>query len=177
MTGVLLHDIGKIYELTYDRSFGYSTEGHLLGHMFIGLRMLDEKARQIGEFPPKLRTLLEHMILSHHGQLEFGSPKEPLFPEALLLHHLDNLDSKMEAMRHSLEKDRALEGFFTGYAPALERQVLKKEKYLQPTVRPAAPVSGTEAGPRVEGQPRKPAAGSMFAERLKQALKEPDGKE
>lgn len=177
MTGVLLHDIGKIYELTYDRSFGYSTEGHLLGHMFIGLRMLDEKARQIGEFPPKLRTLLEHMILSHHGQLEFGSPKTPLFPEALLLHHLDNLDSKMEAMRHSLEKDRALEGFFTGYAPALERQVLKKEKYLQPTVRPAAPVSGTEAGPRVEGQPRKPAAGSMFAERLKQALKEPDGKE
>ncbi|MCC6394612.1 MAG: HD domain-containing protein [Bryobacterales bacterium] len=181
MTGVLLHDIGKIYELTYDRSFGYSTEGHLLGHMFIGLRMLDEKARKIGELPPKLRTLLEHMILSHHGQLEFGSPKMPLFPEALLLHHLDNLDSKMEAMRHSLERDRTLEGFFTGYNPALERQVLKKEKYLQPPAPPAGAAvpggnAGTAAG-RVESQGRKPAPASMFAERLKQALKEPNGKE
>lgn len=147
-TGVLLHDIGKIYELTYERSFGYSTDGHMLGHMFIGLRMVDEKVRLIEGFPQKLRTLIDHMILSHHGQLEYGSPKLPLFAEALLLHHIDNLDSKMEAMRASLEKDRMIEGYFTGFNPALERQVLKKEKYLQgnPTPAPVPPVAKTPNG-------------------------------
>ncbi len=96
LAGVILHDIGKIHELTYARSFGYSTEGQLLGHIAIGLRMVDDKLRSIPDFPAPVRDLLLHMILSHHGELEFGSPKVPLFPEALLLHHLDNLDSKME---------------------------------------------------------------------------------
>ena len=94
-----MHDVGKVAELTYDRSFGYSTEGQLLGHIVIGLRMLHEKLQQVPGFPPKLRVLVEHLIVSHHGELEYGSPKVPLFPEALLLHHLDNLDSKMECMR------------------------------------------------------------------------------
>jgi len=194
LTGVLLHDIGKIYELSYDRSFGYTVEGHLLGHMFIGLRLLDEKVRGLTDFPPRVRVLLEHMILSHHGQLEFGSPKLPLFPEALLLHHLDNLDSKMEAMRYSLEKDRSFEGFFTGYNPALERQVLKKDKYLQPESpsgpEGAAPVgaaplpslqrpgnggnTATVAGqpPAQQQQPQRRAVSvSPFAEQLQKALK------
>ncbi|MBI3684616.1 MAG: HD domain-containing protein [Acidobacteria bacterium] len=166
LTGVLLHDIGKIHELSYDRSFGYSTEGHLLGHMQIGLRMVDEKVRALPGFPGKLKMLLEHMILSHHGELEFGSPKAPLFPEALLLHHLDNLDSKMEAMRYSLEKDRTMGGFLTTYNAALDRQVFKKEKFLseQP---PAAAQSP---------QPARPRHLSVFGERLKDALKpETDG--
>lgn len=131
LVGVLLHDIGKIFELTYDRSFGYSIDGHLLGHLAIGVRMLDEAIRQLPSFPPRLRVLIEHMILSHHGQLEFGSPKLPAFPEALLLHHIDNLDSKMEAMRASLEKDRSIDGFLTSFNPALERQIFRKERYLQ----------------------------------------------
>lgn len=164
--GILLHDIGKIYELSYDRSFGYTTEGHLLGHIQIGMRMLDEKLRLFPEFPAKLRLLVEHMILSHHGQLEFGSPKAPMFPEALLLHHLDNLDSKMECMRYSLEKDRMLEGYLTSYNPALERQVFKKEKYLQSEERPAQ-------------SPGRPEPGSpplsTFGERLQAALKQSDG--
>ncbi len=67
------------------------------------------------------------MILSHHGELEFGSPKVPLFPEALLLHHLDNLDSKMECMRGQIEKDRLVEGVWTGFNPALGRAALKKQ--------------------------------------------------
>jgi 3'-5' exoribonuclease len=130
LAGAVLHDIGKISELTYDRSFGYSTEGQLLGHIVIGLRMIQEKIARFPDFPPRLRTLVEHMIASHHGELEFGSPKVPLFPEALLLHHLDNLDSKMECMRNLVAKDRHVEGCWTGYSPALDRSVLKKVKYL-----------------------------------------------
>src|SRR5579871_5251827 len=131
LTGAILHDIGKVAELTYDRSFGYSTEGQLLGHIVIGLRMLQEKISRIPQFPLKLRTLIEHMIISHHGELEFGSPKVPLFPEALLLHHLDNLDSKMECMRNMVAKDRHVEGCWTGYSPSLERAVLKKAKFME----------------------------------------------
>ncbi len=179
LTGVLLHDIGKIYELTYDRSFGYSIEGHLTGHMFIGMRMMDEKLRALPEFPPKLRLLLEHMILSHHGQLEFGSPKQPAFLEALLLHHIDNLDSKMASLRTSLDKDRGIDGFFTGFNPALERQILKKDKFLNPP-----PPDTKEPSPKVEPSrpanakqadfngPRKAPVSSPFAERLQQALRQ-----
>ncbi|MDW8129132.1 MAG: HD domain-containing protein, partial [Bryobacterales bacterium] len=130
LAGVLLHDIGKIYELSYERSFGYTSEGQLLGHIAIGLRLLGEKLAQLPAFPPRLRTLLEHMILSHHGQLEFGSPKVPLFPEALLLHYLDDLDAKMECMRALIENDRQEESDWTGYSSSLERVVLKKLKYL-----------------------------------------------
>ncbi len=130
LTGAIYHDIGKIEELTYERSFGYSSEGQLLGHIIIGLRMLDEKAREVPDFPPKLRSLIEHMLISHHGELEYGSPKVPLFLEALLLHHLDNLDSKMETMRVAVERDRLVDGEFTGWVSPLERVILKKERYL-----------------------------------------------
>ena len=130
LTGAILHDIGKVAELTYDRSFGYSAEGQLLGHIVIGLRLLHEKLQRFPDFPPKLRVLVEHMIISHHGQLEFGSPKVPLFPEALLLHQLDNLDSKMECMRKMVASDRHVEGFWTGYSNSLDRAALKTSKYL-----------------------------------------------
>ncbi len=148
LTGVILHDIGKISELEYSRSFGYSVEGGLLGHMHIGLRLVVDHLP--AGFPPKLRTLLEHMVLSHHGQLEYGSPKLPVFPEALLLHHLDNLDSKMAAIFQSLEKDRATPGLWTGYNAALERSFLDKDKYLaesQPrtAMKPAAAAAKSAA--------------------------------
>jgi 3'-5' exoribonuclease len=87
LAGAVLHDVGKVYELSYERSFGYTTEGQLLGHMVIGLRIVGEKLRGIPDFPPRLRTLVEHMIVSHHGRYEFGSPKLPQFPEALLFHY------------------------------------------------------------------------------------------
>jgi 3'-5' exoribonuclease len=130
LTGAILHDIGKIDELTYDRGFGYSDEGQLIGHIVMAVRMIEDKVRNMPDFPPKLRCLLEHMILSHHGCLEFGSPKVPLFPEAMLLHQLDNLDSKMECMRSLAEKDSLVEGNWTVYSSALERAVLKKLRYL-----------------------------------------------
>jgi len=144
LAGAVLHDIGKIYELSYDRSFGYTTEGQLLGHMVLGLRMVSDKLRALPDFPPRLRTLVEHMIVSHHGRLEFGSPKLPQFPEALLLHYLDDMDSKMECMRALVAQDRHVEGHFTGYNASLERMVLKKSKYMAPdAVRAAAEANGS----------------------------------
>jgi len=178
LTGVLLHDIGKIHELTYDRSFGYSVEGSLVGHMFIGLRMMDEKLRAVPGFPANLRLLLEHMILSHHGQLEFGSPKQPAFLEALLLHHIDNLDSKMASLRTSLEKDRGIDGFFTGFNAALERQILKKDKFLNPAAPEQKETTKSEsprppnAKPAETNGPRRAPSASPFAERLQQALRQ-----
>jgi 3'-5' exoribonuclease len=176
LSGVLLHDIGKVFELTYDRSFGYSTEGQLLGHIHIGLRIIGEKLGGMPEFPGRLRALLEHMILSHHGELEYGSPKVPQFPEALLLHHIDNLDSKMECMRACLEKDRQVDGCWTSYNPSLERSMLKKRKYLDepegisiqaaPALAPAALVPAQPAPAHVH----RPATQSAFAEKLKSAL-------
>ena len=180
LTGVILHDVGKVAELTYDRSFGYSSEGQLVGHIAIGLRFLHEKLQRLPDFPPKLRVLVEHMILSHHGELEFGSPKLPQFPEALLLHHLDNLDSKMECMRALVAKDRLVEGCWTAYNASLERSVLKKAKYLEvepavpaPIAAPAqlapSPERETRAEPVPQPTPVPQAAGSLFAEKLGQA--------
>jgi 3'-5' exoribonuclease len=130
LTGAILHDIGKIEELNFDRSFSYSTPGQLLGHIVIGLRMIGDKLHRLPDFPPKLRMLVEHILISHHGELEFGSPKTPLFLEALLLHHLDNLDSKMETMRAAVERDKLVDGEFTSWVASLERSVLKKDKFL-----------------------------------------------
>ncbi len=130
LAGAILHDVGKVAELSYDRSFGYTAEGQLLGHIVIGLRLLHEKLQRFPDFPPKLRVLLEHLIVSHHGELEFGSPKVPLFPEALLLHQLDNLDSKMECMHKLLASDRHVEGVWTSYSNSLDRAALKTSKYL-----------------------------------------------
>ncbi len=162
LAGVVLHDVGKIYELSYDRSFGYTTEGQLLGHMVMGLRIVSDKLRNLPDFPPRLRTLVEHMIVSHHGRLEFGSPKLPQFMEALLLHYLDDMDSKMQCMRTLIEQDRQVEGHFTGYNASLERTVLKKAKYMsnepganhsQP-VKPAAVALPIFAEPPLPGAPK-----------------------
>lgn len=132
MTGAFLHDIGKIHELTYNRSFSYSTQGQLLGHMIIELDMLRAKVDMLPGFPGDLKMLLEHLIISHHGQYEFGSPKLPMFPEALMLHYLDDLDSKMESMRAHFERESAMEGPWTTYNPSLGRPLLNSAKLLQP---------------------------------------------
>jgi 3'-5' exoribonuclease len=152
LTGAILHDIGKIYELNYERGFSYSNDGQLLGHIHIGLRIVGEKLRALPEFPPALRSLVEHMILSHHGKLEFGSPKVPQFPEALLLHYLDDMDSKMECMRALIESDRQVEGCFTAYNTALERSVLKKDLFLNPP-EPSPETSPEKSGSAAQRTP------------------------
>ncbi|HTR27480.1 MAG TPA: OB-fold nucleic acid binding domain-containing protein [Terriglobales bacterium] len=131
LTGAFLHDIGKIHELTYNRSFSYTTRGQLLGHMIIELEMLQAKLAQLPDFPPELKTLLEHLIISHHGEYEFGSPKLPMFPEALMLHYLDDLDSKMEAMRAHFEREIGLDGPWSSYNASLGRPLLDTRKFEQ----------------------------------------------
>jgi 3'-5' exoribonuclease len=131
LTGAFLHDIGKVHELSYARSFGYTTSGQLLGHMIIELEMLHQKLAAFPDFPPQLKILIEHMIISHHGQYEFGSPKLPMFPEALLLHYMDDLDSKMEAMRAQFERDLS-DSDWTAYNPSLGRPLLNTAKFLAP---------------------------------------------
>ncbi|MGO9086786.1 MAG: 3'-5' exoribonuclease YhaM family protein [Candidatus Sulfotelmatobacter sp.] len=131
-TGAFLHDIGKIHELTYNRSFTYTNRGQLLGHMIIELEMLQGKLALVPGFPDELKTLVEHLIISHHGEYEFGSPKLPMFPEALLLHYLDDLDSKMEAMRAHFEREAALDSPWTSYNASLGRPLLNTEKFLAP---------------------------------------------
>ena len=175
LTGVLLHDIGKIWELSYDRGFGYTTEGQLIGHISIAVRMIGDKLHGLPDFPPQLRSLVEHMVLSHHGHLEFGSPKLPQFPEALLLHYLDDMDSKMECMRALIENDRQVDGLFTNYSNVLERSALKKEKFLNPAPvapRPPAPTGDEPAKPQPPASAFASAvkSDSPFAGKLKQAL-------
>jgi 3'-5' exoribonuclease len=125
LAGLVLHDMGKIDELSYRRSFRYTTRGQLVGHISMGLEMVSEKMRQIPDFPAALKDQVDHIILSHHGQLEFGSPKEPMFPEALVVHILDNLDSKLESMRAQYAQDKDRPGDFTARNPALKRELLK----------------------------------------------------
>jgi 3'-5' exoribonuclease len=129
LTGAFLHDIGKIHELTFARSFSYTTRGQLLGHMIIELEMLQEKLAHLPEFPAEYKTLIEHMIISHHGKYEFGSPKMPMFPEALMLHYLDDLDSKIESMRAHFQREPDSE--WTTYNPSLERPLLNSKKFLE----------------------------------------------
>jgi 3'-5' exoribonuclease len=144
LTGAFLHDIGKIYELTYNRSFTYTTRGQLLGHMIIELEMLQGKLAQFPDFPGELKTLIEHLIISHHGEYEFGSPKLPMFPEALMLHYLDDLDSKMESMRMHFQRDLGSDGAWTGYNPSLGRPLLNSTKFLEP--KPVAASEQAEPG-------------------------------
>jgi 3'-5' exoribonuclease len=146
LTGAFLHDIGKLQELAYNRAFSYTTRGQLLGHMIIELEMLQAKLAKLHDFPAELKTLLEHMIISHHGQYDFGSPKLPMFPEALMLHYLDDLDSKMEAMRAHFEREAELEGPWTSYNASLGRPLLDSRKFMHGDKTAAAKTSAEESG-------------------------------
>jgi 3'-5' exoribonuclease len=125
VAGLVLHDLGKIEELSYSRGFRYTTRGQLVGHISIGLEIVRGKMREIADFPADLKAQIEHIILSHHGQLEFGSPKQPMFPEALVVHYLDDLDSKLASMRAQYAADKEHPGEWTSRNPALKRELLK----------------------------------------------------
>jgi 3'-5' exoribonuclease len=134
LTGVILHDIGKIRELSWDVGFEYTVEGVLLGHIQIGAALAERTMDALPGFPPRLKTLVLHMILSHHGKLEFGSPKLPMIPESLVLNFLDDLDAKMQAMQSEFDKC-AREGKppdeLTGRVWALDqRQLLNTRRWL-----------------------------------------------
>jgi 3'-5' exoribonuclease len=134
LTGVILHDIGKITELSWEIGFEYTVEGILLGHIQMGVALAEKTMDSLPNFPPRLKTLVLHMILSHHGKLEFGSPKLPMIPEALVLNFLDDLDAKMQAVSNEFEKCMR-EGKgpdeLTGKVWALDqRQLLNTRRWL-----------------------------------------------
>jgi 3'-5' exoribonuclease len=129
LAGIVLHDIGKIDELRYLRAFDYTTEGRLLGHITIGVSIVRDKIRAIPDFPVPLAVLVEHLILSHHGTHEFGSPSLPQTLEAVALHFLDDMDSKMAAMRATLEAP-AEEDAWTERNPSLRRALLRTDQFL-----------------------------------------------
>jgi 3'-5' exoribonuclease len=124
LAGAVLHDIGKIDELTYDLSIDYSDRGRLLGHIVLGALMVEEKLKTLKGFPPELATRLKHLILSHHGEFEFGSPKRPKFLEAFALHLIDDLDAKMNGLAKLLRDDRQ-EGAWTSFNQLFQRYFFK----------------------------------------------------
>jgi 3'-5' exoribonuclease len=141
LMGVFLHDIGKVRELSYDRAFSYTDEGQLIGHLVIGVEILNEQVRRVpdltGEpFPSELLLRLKHLIVSHHGSLEFGSPTLPMTPEAIALHYLDNLDAKVHSFTRDIREDRSPSSW-TPYSQATQRRLFKGSR----------PISGNSPAP------------------------------
>jgi 3'-5' exoribonuclease len=130
LCGVFLHDLGKIRELTGDVGLQYTDEGQLLGHLVIGVEMLTDKIRLVTAamnepFPSDLEWRLKHMILSHHGSYEFGSPKLPMTPEAIALHLIDNLDAKIYEFTQAIQEDPNSASHWTLFIPRLDRKIYK----------------------------------------------------
>jgi 3'-5' exoribonuclease len=130
LTGIFLHDVGKVRELGYARTFSYTDEGQLIGHIVIGVEMLNEKAARVADltgepFPPELLLRLKHMILSHHGSYEFGSPRLPMTPEAIALTCLDNFDAKVHAFTREIREDRNQDSAWTPFNQSTQRRLYK----------------------------------------------------
>jgi 3'-5' exoribonuclease len=121
ITASILHDLGKVDELTYHRSFDYSDEGRLLGHIILGIERLESKIHEIADFPKDLATQLKHLLLSHHGQYHWGSPKRPMTLEAVMLHFLDDMDAKINGIQQFLKTQVSEGSRWSPYHPAFER--------------------------------------------------------
>ncbi|MGR3319789.1 MAG: 3'-5' exoribonuclease YhaM family protein [Candidatus Anammoxibacter sp.] len=124
--GIFFHDIGKVKELSYSKAFKYTDEGMLIGHLISGVKMINEKARLIKDFPDDLLHVIEHLVLSHHGEYEWGSPKLPMTVEAIALHYLDNLDAKIFAFNKAIKDDNNTNSNWTEYNRMFERRLYKK---------------------------------------------------
>lgn len=132
LAGVFLHDIGKTAELSYGTNFEYTNEGQLVGHIVQCVIWIEEKVRTVEAetgkpFPPEIKTALEHLVLSHHGKYEFGSPKLPAMPEAIAIHHIDNLDAKLQMYLQKIEADPDASSDWTEYIRGLDTKIYKKD--------------------------------------------------
>jgi 3'-5' exoribonuclease len=139
-TGAVLHDFGKIDELSYERGFGYTNEGQMIGHLTMETIMVHDHIRNIPDFPDELRRHLLHLLLSHHGKLEYGSPKQPLTPEALMLSYLDDLDSKVEAMQRLINEPHA-HGDWTRMTAMFERPIYRVRTIETPPAETPIPLA------------------------------------
>jgi 3'-5' exoribonuclease len=156
ITAALLHDIGKVSELCYERSFAYTDTGKLLGHIVIGVEMVEERLRRLPEFPPAAGILLKHLLLSHHGQYEFGSPKRPKTLEAVILNYLDDLDSKINGIRTHFEKEPDSVDGWTGYHRIYDRYFFRDSLRGEDLEEPSAPQPAVSPAPAVPSPPPAP---------------------
>lgn len=127
LTGGILHDIGKIYEFSYGRIIDYTDEGRLVGHIVMGAEMVDKRIAAREDFPAHLALKLRHIMLSHHGDLEYGSPKRPKTVEALIVHFMDDLDAKVNAFQEFIAAAPDDESDWTPYHRLLERFIYKNK--------------------------------------------------
>jgi 3'-5' exoribonuclease len=137
LTAAILHDVGKLDELCYDRAIAYTTEGQLLGHIVMEFETVSKAIDAIEGFPLALKTVVQHLLISHHGQYEFGSPKLPMIREAMVFHYLDDLDSKLAAVRAALAIESG-EDEWSAYSNALGRRFLKLDEFLKGKIGEAA---------------------------------------
>ena len=149
MVGALLHDVGKISELRYQRSFEYTDAGKLLGHIMIGVEIINDKIRQLEGFPEQLAVQLKHLLLSHHGQYEYGSPKRPKTMEAVILSFIDDLDSKINGVRTHIEREPDSESSWTQYHRMYDRYFYKGQE-SQSTDEPNKTTSRSEANKEIK---------------------------
>jgi len=132
LTAAILHDVGKLDELCFERAIGYTVEGQLLGHIMMEFETVSKAMDAIEGFPANLKTVVQHLLISHHGQYEFGSPKLPMIREALAFHYMDDLDSKLAAARAALAVDSG-EPEWSAYSGALGRKFLRLDQFLKST--------------------------------------------
>ena len=171
LTGALLHDVGKVAELCYARSFDYTDAGKLLGHIVMGVEMVDAKARAIPDFPAELLVLVKHLLLSHHGQYEYGSPKRPKTLEALVLNFIDDMDAKINGVRTHIEREPDNPSAWTGYHRLYDRYFFKGTAASAPAAAavvapPVAPAAAVKS-PQPASQRSQPAPAQQRPEAKK----------
>jgi len=169
IAGAMLHDVGKVEELSYQRSFDYTDEGKLLGHIIIGVQMVEDRVRAIPDFPEELSMMIKHLLLSHHGQYEFGSPKRPKFLEAVVLNFIDDLDSKINGIQSHIDKEPAREGNWTSYHRLYDRYFYKGKKDSPQPLSPQAPQDPIAVSPRA-AEPGKEKPGKEEPKRYDKPL-------
>jgi 3'-5' exoribonuclease len=144
--GSFLHDIGKVRELTVRKSIGYTTEGRLLGHISLGYEMIAEKINAIPGFPTELSMLLKHIMLSHHGEYEFGSPKRPKIQEAVIINYLDDLSAKINNFQATLKRENVGTGEWTAFSKMHDRYLYRQRDYAESTGKPEEPEEKGSSG-------------------------------
>ena len=130
IAGAFLHDIGKIAELEYDRVFDYTDRGRLMGHLVIGARMVEEKIGSIKNFPEQTADLILHLILSHHGEMQYGSPVVPVLPEAVILHHIDHMDATVWGFLGEVERSAEMEGNWSKFSNVYQRYIFSGDRFF-----------------------------------------------
>ena len=158
ISGALLHDVGKVNELSYQRSFDYTDEGKLLGHIVIGVQMIEDRIRQLADFPNELSMLIKHLLLSHHGQYDFGSPKRPKFLEAVILNFIDDLDSKINGVQTHIDKEPDRDGNWTSYHRLYDRYFYKgsgQQEVVETLPKPTVVPKQTSPEKKIQGGKRQ----------------------